>query len=91
MEINLDYLSFTKTRTRIKGLIGYVNFKIGNDYSYYQLPTYLLKNPKGNILIRLLYPDRQPPPSREMQEAIDLELSAYLSCNYGEIFNVSTT
>ena len=85
MELNLDYLSFTKSKINTKGLIGFTTFKIGNDYSYYQLPTYLIRMPVGNKLVRLLYPEKQPPPNRDMQETIDLELSAYIKVNYSEV------
>ncbi len=81
----IEFPSFHKVRPH-KGLIGFISFKIGKEYSWYQLAVHTLLKPKGNILIRIMYPEKQAPVSRSMQESIDEEVNHYLLAQYPELF-----
>ena len=81
-ELSLEYIQFKPVK-RDKSLIGFVSFKIGREFSFYQLAVHTLLKPKNNIKIRLVYPEKQEP-SQVMQEFIDEEINAYLLANYHE-------
>lgn len=83
--IMIEYPSFHKVKPH-NGLIGFISFKIGKEYSWYNLGVHKLKEPKGNILIRLVYPEKQAPVSKNMQESIDEEVNHYLLAQYPELF-----
>ena len=78
----LEYIQFKPVK-RDKSLIGFISFKIGKEFSFYQLGVHKLLKPKGNMKIRLLYPEKQSP-SKTMQELIDEEVNAYILVNYRE-------
>ena len=79
----LEFPQFSPVK-RVGSFIGFMSFKIGKDYSWYKLGVHLLKKPKGNVKIRLVYPEMQGPPTRIMQEEIDEEANAYICANYKE-------
>jgi hypothetical protein len=83
-EITLEYISFRPVK-QIGSLIGFISFKIGKEYSWHQLGVHELLKPKGHVRIRLLYPEKQHPESKELQEQIDEEVNAYLLANYREV------
>ena len=82
-DMQLEYIQFRPIK-KSGSLIGFISFKIGKDYSWHQLGVHKLQKPKGNIKIRLLYPERQHPETRTFQEEIDEEVNAYLLANYKE-------
>lgn len=81
--MKLEYLQFRPIKN-IGSLIGFCSFKIGREYSWYQLGVHKLDRPKGDIKIRLLYPEQQTPSTRIMQEEIDKEINSYLISQYPE-------
>jgi hypothetical protein len=83
MELNLEYISFKPVK-RVGSLLGFISFKVGREYSWHQLGVHKLAKPKGNIFIRLLYPERQHPETKILQEEIDREVNAYLLAHYKE-------
>ena len=85
-EFNLEYVSFHPIK-KTGSLLGFISFKIGKEYSWHQLGVHKLKEAKGHIKIRLLYPERQHPETKILQEEIDQEVNAYLLANYKEILN----
>jgi hypothetical protein len=84
MNLQLEYPSFIKCK-QAGSLIGFISFKVGRDWSWYNLGVHLLRIPKGNVKIRLVYPERQAPPTREMQEEIDSEVNSYILAQYPEV------
>jgi hypothetical protein len=82
-ELILEYISFRPIK-KIGSLIGFISFKIGKDYSWYQIGVHKLKNPKGHVKIRLLYPERQHPETKVMQEEIDEGVNSYILAQYPE-------
>lgn len=79
----LEYCQFVPAK-QVGSFIGFMSLKIGREYSWYRLGVHILKSPKGNTKIRLVYPEMQAPPTRIMQSEIDEEVSAYISANYPE-------
>lgn len=83
----LEYISFHPVPKQ-GSLIGFISFKHGKDYSYYELGVHKLLIPKGRIKIRLVYPEKQRP-TRELQEELDGEVNAYLLANYKEVIDAA--
>lgn len=81
--MSIEYCEF-KPIKKTGSLIGFVNFKDGREYSFYQLGVHKLRVPKGNIKIRLVYPEKQAP-TREKQEEYDNDVNAFLLANYREV------
>lgn len=82
-EIVLQYPQFIPAKP-VGSFRGFMSFKIGKEYSWFKLGVHLLKIPKGKTKIRLLYPEMQAPPTKLLQEEIDLEVSSYLAAQYPE-------
>lgn len=83
----LEHISF-KPVVKTGSLIGFVSFKYGREYSFYQLGVHKLREPKDRIKIRLVYPDKQSP-NRLMQQEFDNEVNAYLLANYKEVIDAA--
>lgn len=79
----IEHVSFHPVKKQ-GSLIGFVSFKYGKDFSFYELAVHKFRVPKGHLKIRLLYPEKQPP-TRAMQEEIDMEINGYLLANYNEV------
>ena len=75
----LDYVKF-QTVPKQGSLIGFISFKYNREYSFYELAVHKLREPKGHIKIRLVYPDKQAP-NKQMQESFDEEVNAWLLAN----------
>lgn len=81
--LQLEYLSFKPVK-KAGSLIGFISFKIGREYSWYQVGVHKLKVPKDTVRVRLLYPERQHPETTQMQQEIDESVNAYLTAQYPE-------
>lgn len=81
----IEFCSFHPVK-KVKSLIGFCSFKFNREFSFQEIPVHKLLIPKGNISIRLLYPENVAPANKNMQQMIDEELNAYIIANYGEIF-----
>lgn len=79
----IEYVEFKPVK-KTGSLIGFVNFKDGRDYSFYQLGVHKLREPKGNLKIRLVYPEKQAP-NKEKQQEYDNDVNAFLLANYKEV------
>ncbi len=70
---------------QVGDLIGFASFKY-NGIGFSEIGVHRLLEPKGNVKVRLLFPEKVKP-FRDMQVAIDEEISAYISANYKECLN----
>lgn len=84
-KMSAEYISFHPV-PKDRSLIGFVSFKYGKEYSFYELGVHKLLKPKGRIKIRLVYPEKQAP-NKDMQEELDAEINAYLLANYKEVID----
>jgi len=80
----LEYVSFHPVPKK-GSLVGFISFKYGKLFSYYELGVHKLRVPKGRIKTRLVYPEMQAPKTKEIQEELDTEVNAYLLANYREV------
>lgn len=80
--MSIEYLEF-KPIKKVGSLIGFCSFKDGKDYSFYQLAVHKRMEKKGNLCIRLIYPEKQAP-NRQRQEEYDLDVNSFLLANYKE-------
>ena len=81
----IEYCEF-KPIKKVGSLIGFCNFKDGRDYSFYQLGVHKLRERKGNLAIRLVYPEKQAP-NKEKQQEYDKDINAYLLANFKEVID----
>lgn len=86
---NLEYISFHPVK-KIKSLIGFCSFRYNKEISFNEIAVHKLLNPKGNIRVRLVYPEKKSgeayynPSSRAVQLSIDEEISNYIQAKYKE-------
>ena len=83
--MSIEYLEFKPVK-KTGSLIGFVNFKDGRDYSFYQLGVHKLRERKGNRAIRLVYPEKQAPNSIKQQE-YDTDVNAFILANYKQVID----
>ena len=81
--MTLEYLKFHAV-PKNGSLIGFISFKCGRDYSFFELAVHKLREKQGNRTIRLVYPEKQSP-NREMQQFFDSEINGWLCANYPEV------
>ncbi len=81
----VEFLSFHPVK-KVNSLIGFAGFKY-NGIGFSEIPVHKILMPATKErVIRLLYPERIKP-SGEMQQEIDIEISAYIQANYKEVLN----
>lgn len=83
----LEHVSFHPVKKQ-GSLIGFVSFRYGKDYSFYELGVHKFRVPKKHLKIRLVYPEKQPP-TRKMQQDIDMEINGYILANYKEVIDAA--
>jgi len=76
----LEYCSFHPVK-KSGSLIGFCSFKFNKEFQFTEIAVHKLKEPKGNVKVRLLYPEKISP-AKEVQMEIDEDMSAYISANY---------
>ena len=81
----IEYLSFHPVR-KVKSLIGFCGFRYNKEITFSEIAVHKLLKPKGHIRIRLLYPEKVVPVSKEIQQSIDEEVNGYILANYPEVF-----
>ncbi len=75
----IEYMKFHQVKKN-GSLIGFCGFKY-EGFSFSEIAVHRLLQPKGNVKVRLLFPEKIKP-SSEAQVAMDEEISAYISANY---------
>ncbi len=83
----IEYVEFKPVKKQ-GSLIGFCSFKDGRDYSFFDLGVHKFLKAKGNLKIRLVYPDKQTP-NREKQQEYDNDVNAYLLANYKEVIDAA--
>lgn len=79
--MSIEFLRFHPVK-KTGSLIGFASFKFNGEFSFTEVGVHLLRSPKPNRKIRLLYPEQACPANSKTQLAIDEEISAYISANY---------
>ena len=79
----LEFVRFHPVK-KVSSLIGFCGFHYNKSMKFSEVAVHRLRTPKGNIKIRLLYPERVTPANKEAQQVIDEEINAYILANYPE-------
>lgn len=77
----IEYLSFHPVK-KVGSLIGFAGFRWKKEFTFSEVAVHKLKSSKGNIKVRLLYPEKVVPANKESQQIIDEEINAYILSQY---------